>query len=211
MNNPEHFYVDYTTERAINPGITEKYKSIIEKYISLENKDILDIGCGTGRLAIHLNEFVNHWYGIDSDPKSIKLAKKNIKRLNLEDRVTFNVGAYEDIPFDQKFDIAISSNSLHFVKNKEDAFENVYNSLKSRGYFIIFEPIPIPHGWNSDKLNKDSPNFNSTFFERKVENLNKSYTAIKSQNLFEIVDEFMPKTNKNLQGNQYYAILRKVE
>ena len=211
MNNPKHFYVDYTDKTTIDPELTKKYKSIIEKYISLENKDILDIGCGTGRLAIHLSKFVNHWYGIDPDPESIKLAKENIKNLNIDDRVTFKVGKFADIPFDQEFDIAISSNSLHFEENKEDAFENVYNSLKSDGYFIIFEPTPTPHGWFSDKLNEDSPDFNSTFFEKKVEALNKSYAAIKSQDLFEIVYEVMPKTNKNFQGNQYHAILRKVK
>ena len=211
MNNPKHFYVDYTDKTAVNPKLTEKYKSIIEKYISLENKDILDIGCGTGRLAIHLSKFVNHWYGIDPDPESIKLAKENIKNLNIDDRVTFKVGKFADIPFDQEFDIIISSNSLHFEENKEDAFENVYNSLKSDGYFIIFVPTPTPQGWFSDKLNKDSSNFNSTFFERKVEALTNSYTAIKSQDLFKIMDEVMPKTNGNFQGNQYYAILRKVK
>ena len=210
MNNPE-FYVDYTTSVKVNPLITEKYKSIIEKYISLKNKKVLDIGCGTGRLAIHIGKFVNHWYGIDIAPESIEIARKNIKNLKLEDKVEFKIGSFTEIPFDDKFDIIISSNSLHFESNKYYAFENVYNSLKNNSYFIIFEPTPTPHGWFSDKLNKKSPNFNLTFFNKKVEALNKSYAAIKSQNLFEIVDKFMPKTNGTFQGNQYYAILRKVE
>ncbi|GEM_PF-2415921 len=205
------FYVNYTKKVAVNPNLTEKYESIIKKYTSLKNKDVLDIGCGTGRLAIHLGKLVKHWSGIDISSESIDTARKNIEKFGLEDKINFKVGSFKEIPFDKKFDMVISSNSLHFEPDKDGAFESVYNSLKSDGYFIIFEPTPTPHGWFSNKLNEDSPNFNSELFEKKVKALNRSYDAINSQELFKIEDEFMPKTNGNFQGNHYYAILRKVE
>lgn len=210
MNSPE-FYVDYTKTVKVNPKLTEKYKSIIEKYTILKNKEVLDIGCGTGRLAIHLGKLVKHWSGIDISSESVDTARKNIKELGLEDKIDFEIGSFKEIPFNKKFDIVISSNSLHFEPDKNDAFESVYTSLKSGGYFIIFEPTPTPHGWFSNKLNKDSPNFNSKLFEKKVKALTSSYDAIKSQELFKLEDEVMPKTNGNFQGNQYYAILRKVK
>jgi ubiquinone/menaquinone biosynthesis C-methylase UbiE len=204
-------YVSYTNNLAVDKEITNGYKSIIEEHILLENSNVLDIGCGTGRLAAHLSDSVNHWCGLDIDSDSIELAKINMKKLKLEDSVTFKVGSFLNIPFDQKFDIAISSNSLHFEENKDGAFENVYNSLNSGGYFIVFEPTPIPSGWFSDKLNKSSPNFNQEFFDRKVSKLNKSYSAVRNQNLFEIIQEVMPNLTTNIEGNQYRAILRKVE
>ena len=210
MNSPE-FYVDYTKTVEVNPRLTEKYKSIIEKYTALKNKDVLDIGCGTGRLAIHLGKLVKHWSGIDISSESVDTARKNIKKLGLEDKIDFEIGSFKEIPFTNKFDIVISSNSLHFEPDKNDAFESIYASLKSDGYFIIFEPTPTPNGWSSNKLNEDSPNFNSELFEKKVKALTRSYDAIKSQRLFKIEDEFMPKPNGNFQGNQYYALLRKVE
>ena len=67
-----------------------------------------------------------------------------------------------------------------------------------------------------EKVQKENKEFcglyqEHTSLKKKVEALNKSYAAIKSQDLFEIVYEVMPKTNKNFQGNQYHAILRKVK
>ena len=75
-------YVDYTNTVKVDSKRTKRtnrYKSIIEKYRPLSNTDILDIGCGTGRLAVHLGELVNHWYGIDINPEAIETAKKILK------------------------------------------------------------------------------------------------------------------------------------
>jgi len=204
-------YVSYTNNLTVNKDVTNGYKSIIEEHTLLENSNVLDIGCGTGRLAAHLSKSVNHWCGIDIDSESVNHAKLNMKKLELEDRVTFKIGSFLDIPFNQKFDIAISSNSLHFEENKDVAFDNVYNSLKSGGYFIIFEPTPSASGWAIDELNRNSKNFNEEIFNTKVVELNKSYTAIRNQDLFEIIKEVMPNSTTNVEGGQYHAILRKVK
>jgi ubiquinone/menaquinone biosynthesis C-methylase UbiE len=204
-------YVAYTTNFTVNKDIANGYKSIIEEHVLLKNSNVLDIGCGPGRLAVHLSNSVNHWYGVDIDSNSIELAKINLKELKLEDRVTFKVGSFLNIPFDQKFDIAISSNSLHFEDDKDGAFENVYTSLNSEGYFIVFEPAPAPSGWSDDKLNKSSPNFNTEAFDIKAAHLTKSYVAVRNQDLFEIIQEVMPTSTTNVEGAQYHAILRKVK
>ena len=210
MNNPD-FYVKYTSKGNLTPALTEKYKSIIEKHVSLDGKNILDIGCGDGRLAIYLSEFANSWNGIDINPYAIKVARENIENLSLEDKVTFESGSFLDIPFDKKFDIIISSNSLHFEDNKSEAFENMDRFLNDEGYVIFFEPTPSANGWRSNELNEDSKEFDESVFRRKVERLNKSYNAIRTQDLFELVDEYMPSSVSNNEGKQYHAILRKVK
>lgn len=210
MNNPD-FYVKYTNKGKLNSTLTEKYKSLIEKHVSLEGKSVLDIGCGDGRLAIYLSEFVNNWNGIDISPDAINIARENIENLNLEDKVAFELGSFLDIPFNKKFDIILSSNSLHFEDNKSEAFENISKFLNDEGYVIFFEPTPSANGWRSNKLNEDSEEFDENVFRKKVERLNKSYNAIKDQDLFELVDEYMPSSISNNEGKQYFAILRKVK
>tara|TARA_B100000029_G_scaffold373436_1_gene367683 strand:- start:338 stop:940 length:603 start_codon:yes stop_codon:yes gene_type:complete len=186
----------------ISPKLKNNIKTIIEKHISLTDKEILDIGCGTGNMGFHIGSLVKTFTGIDPNENYIKIANKN--KINFNKNLIFKVGSFENIPLNKKFDIVIANNSFHFSKNKDLALKTVHNFLKKGGYFFIFEPNKNSN-WGSDKLNRNSENFDEKIFNQKMIDLKDSYMAIKKQNTFLLVDEFERK------NRQLIFILKKVQ
>ncbi|MDA9749212.1 peptide chain release factor N(5)-glutamine methyltransferase [Pelagibacteraceae bacterium] len=86
--------------------IEEALKNVVDKK---KNLNILDIGTGSGCLAISLaKEFLNSKVNaIDVSVKAINVAKKNIKLHNLENRINVSLTKLDDI--NKKFDIIVSN------------------------------------------------------------------------------------------------------
>ncbi|HEX5808998.1 MAG TPA: class I SAM-dependent methyltransferase [Anaerolineales bacterium] len=81
---------------------------------------VLDVGCGTGRLAFALTERcqVRQLYGIDVSPAYIEYAT----RKNQDARIAFHVGDACALAFpDHSFDRVLSLLLLHFVPGAERA------------------------------------------------------------------------------------------
>jgi ubiquinone/menaquinone biosynthesis C-methylase UbiE len=78
---------------------------------------VLDVGCGTGTLAITAKWRVGlngRVYGIDASPEMIARASKKAKKAGVE--VVFNHGVVEALPFpDGYFDAVLSTLMLHHL------------------------------------------------------------------------------------------------
>lgn len=109
---------EFSTENAINLYIKkaeegffigEKY--MVEKYFLSKNK-ILDLGCGTGRTSIQLNQLGFDVTAIDFVPLMIENAVKIAidKKLN----ITYQIADACDLPYEnESFDYALFSNQGH--------------------------------------------------------------------------------------------------
>ena len=83
----------------------------IEEFITLGGKEMLEIGCGAGRLTSSLVPKAGAITAIDPDPAQIALARANVAG------VDFRVGSGEQLEFsDRSFDIVFFSYSLHHQK-----------------------------------------------------------------------------------------------
>jgi ubiquinone/menaquinone biosynthesis C-methylase UbiE len=54
-------------------------KSFIDEMKLDKSKSVLEIGCGTGRLAMRVCPLVGSFTGIDISPKTVELAKHNLQ------------------------------------------------------------------------------------------------------------------------------------
>jgi demethylmenaquinone methyltransferase/2-methoxy-6-polyprenyl-1,4-benzoquinol methylase/phosphoethanolamine N-methyltransferase len=108
---------------------------------------VLDVGCGTGKLAISAAGQVGpagEVHGIDAAPEMIDVARQKAAHGNVG--VAFQVGLVEDIPFpDDHFDSVLSSLMVHHLpgdKLKLAAFREIRRVLKPGGrlLFVDFEP-----------------------------------------------------------------------
>jgi len=110
------------------------YENIV-KHSELENKKILEIGCGTGRISALLSKETNLLVAIDPDENAIQKAKANIPG------VDFKVGSGEKLNFsDNFFDGVIFTLSLHH-QNSRKALREASRVVKTGGKILIIEPV----------------------------------------------------------------------
>jgi ubiquinone/menaquinone biosynthesis C-methylase UbiE len=101
---------------------------------------VLDVGTGTGRLAIEFAKAVSgvQVVGLDLSEVALKLARENVQDGDMSLRTSLKMGDAEDMPFeDDTFDLVISSNTLHLVKNPVSMFNEIHRVLKPQGRFLI--------------------------------------------------------------------------
>ena len=114
--------------------------NFFKKYIK-DNQNILDWGCGNGRLLDFLKDFNIKYYGIDVSDKLITVAS-NIYRDLIEQKKALFFSTYdkekrfEDNFFDNVFMIA-SFNHLPDEKSRLQVLKNTYNALKTGGRLMM--------------------------------------------------------------------------
>lgn len=110
-----------------------------EQKFRLENRSILDLGCGTGRNSNYLAGNGNRVIGIEISKIAINLAIERAKELNLEvDYRLGDIGKEYEIK-DKSIDLVLdvtSSNSLN-EEGREIYLNEVNRIIKVGGYFFV--------------------------------------------------------------------------
>jgi ubiquinone/menaquinone biosynthesis C-methylase UbiE len=120
-------------------------KAIREKLMELAapapGEKVLDVGCGTGTLALALKSSVGtgEVHGIDASPEMIQVAKEKAKAGS---DIDFQVALIEAIPFpDASFDLVTSSLMLHHLPDdlKRTGLDEIRRVLKPGGRFMAMD------------------------------------------------------------------------
>lgn len=106
----------------------------IDKMHLDSNKTVLEIGVGTGRLAIRIAPLCKQFTGIDISPKTISRAKEHLAK---NDNVKLICGDFNDYIFESTFDIIYSSLTLMHIEDKQNTINKIYNLLNSNGRFVL--------------------------------------------------------------------------
>ena len=103
--------------------------------MNLDNtKNVLEIGVGTGRLAIRVASYVKSFTGIDVSYKTIERAKENLKSC---DNVSLICDNFLSAEFNSKFDVIYSSLTFMHIENKQTAIDKVASLLCVNGLFLL--------------------------------------------------------------------------
>lgn len=99
-----------------------------------KNKKALEIGVGTGRIAVKVAPLCKHLTGIDISPKTIERAKENLKEYS---NISFVCDDFVSYNFAEIFDVIYSSLTMMHLENKKQAIEKVGALLKDGGIFCL--------------------------------------------------------------------------
>ena len=120
------------------------------KFSGMKSGDrVLDVCCGTGDQAFYYARSNIITTGIDLNPSMIKVAKRNKKRLGL-DNVSFQIADAQEIPFKNDFfDYASISFGLHEKERRvrNNIISEMKRVVKKEGSLIFIDyQVPLPKG-----------------------------------------------------------------
>lgn len=106
---------------------------MMRSHVSLEDRRILDIGCGVGAFVRRLREFSSRVYGVDVDAEWVARGGQEVPNLALA------VG--ENLPFaDGSFDVVLLHEVLEHVTDDRRTLREAGRVLAPGGRVVVFCP-----------------------------------------------------------------------
>ncbi len=118
----------------------KKEVNILNNIFNATQKDILDVGCGAGRLSFMFAEVANKIVGIDNDYHSIEYCVKKSELLGLTN-CSFICADAISFKSSIKFDVILFGWSLYQIEDMSAAILNATKLLKKDGVLLILQPI----------------------------------------------------------------------
>jgi len=128
--------------RVITFGMDTGWRKNVFKYIkSQKHEVILDIATGTGDMAIMYGKTdAKKIVGLDISSGMLQVAKDKIKDTVLKDRIQFQVGDAENLPFlENEFDVASVTYGIRNFENLNKGLSEIKRVLKPNGMLVILE------------------------------------------------------------------------
>ncbi len=144
MRNPliDHYdsLIDENNDPVHDPAPLKDYMNkwdgnrFIEDLQLSEDKSVLEIGVGTGRLAVRAAPDCGRFVGIDISPKTIERACENLAEHKNVELICDDFLTHE---FDGSFDVIYSSLTFMHIEKKQAAVNKVAALLNLDGRFVL--------------------------------------------------------------------------
>lgn len=163
----EHYnkLIDESNDPARDPKPLRDYmdkwdgEKFIESMQLDKSKSALEIGIGTGRLAIKVAPNCKSLCGIDISEKTIQRATEN---LSTYQNINLICGDFMSCEFEAQFDVIYSSLTFMHIQDKLSAMQKIATWLTNNGLFVLSidknQNEYIDMGDRKIKIYPDNPN-----------------------------------------------------
>lgn len=117
---------------------------IIEENCELKGKNVLEVGCGTGKYTFRIVKGVNKIIAFDPSKEAIETAINSIPK-NLSNKIKFFEGSADNINFvNEKFNTIFCPFSFHEIPHEiqRKSLEEFHRILKPNGQLALIDPTP---------------------------------------------------------------------
>ncbi|MFW6114782.1 MAG: class I SAM-dependent methyltransferase [Thermodesulfobacteriota bacterium] len=105
------------------------------KVPGLRGGNVLEIGCGDGRITSELSSHVNRLVGLDPDPEALEKARSRVPGAE------FQTGSGEQLRFPERcFDAVLFTLSLHH-QDPRAALRKAAEVIRDNGRILVLEPV----------------------------------------------------------------------
>lgn len=168
---------DLRTDGSIPPYPNREHVDFLdfafEQMGSLSGRRILEVGCGTGSLAVYLALRGADVVGLDVSEGALSVSRSRALANGVESRVDFLLHPVETLDHpDAHYDIVIGNQVLHHLV-LDEAMRNVRRMLSPGGIAVFCEPVLFLPEWarrlrNSQIVTKLFPSRADTPDERSL-------------------------------------------
>jgi 5-methylthioribose kinase len=123
---------------------------LLEGYSFRKDAQVLDVGCGDGRITAEIAQHVpkGNVLGIDLSVNMIQFAQQSFPSSTYPN-LTFSVSNAEDISYQEQFDVILSFNCLHWVHRIRETLVKLVKALRIEGHLMIF--VVPKESWNEEQ------------------------------------------------------------
>ncbi|WP_336045930.1 class I SAM-dependent methyltransferase [Solibacillus ferritrahens] len=130
----------------------------IEAYLGENKSTIIELACGTGRLAIPLAKRGHTVYGVDIDQGMLHFAQEMARKKGVDIHLSVQDCTQLNLPIKSDFIYMTGNSFQHFLTNEsQDAlFMSVKKHLNPAGEFLFDTRNPILHELAKDEIYEES-------------------------------------------------------
>jgi tellurite methyltransferase len=131
----EKKYWDQYYKRYSTPFIPSPFAKYVLHHYLQENKNLVELGCGNGRDAIHFAKNGMNVIAYDQCDEEIEFLADNYGGTDPE----FKVGDMANLPTDKKYDFVYSRFTLHSISSADQSkvLNWISRVLLDHGYFLL--------------------------------------------------------------------------
>ena len=106
---------------------------LVRKYVPLEGRRIVDVGCGIGTYVRRFRDFSDDVHGVDIDAERVRQASESLPNIS--------VAPAEQLPFETRsVDVVLLHEVIEHVDDDRQAILEASRVLRPGGHLVIYAP-----------------------------------------------------------------------